>query len=186
MTGTCGKDPETLVHNDSEILKVCLHLFMSSSFFNCGHQLKAPQFMFIWAALSWRNKTNISIGANKSRDFQDFSCNVKQKNKEGSGGYPTNNNSTLLPQLMFWFITIGKLLNEAAFPISGWFPLEFHANCVLPIWFAFASCELISLIFKIELFFAASAQVSSDERAVVTFYIYYIYLYIFSFLLLSL
>lgn len=49
MTGTCGKHPETLVHNDSEILKVRLHLFMSSSFCNCGHRLKAPRFVFIWA-----------------------------------------------------------------------------------------------------------------------------------------
>lgn len=49
-----------------------------------------------------------------------MSYNVKQKNKEeGSGGYPTNNNSRLLPQLMFVFATIGKLLNEAAFNNIG-------------------------------------------------------------------
>lgn len=38
---------------------------------------------------------------------------------------------------------------------------------------AFSPCKLISLIFKIELFFAASAQISSAERAVVTFHIYF-------------
>lgn len=73
---------------------------------------------------------------------------------------------------MFGFATIGKLLNEAAFPISGYFPLEFHTNGFLLNGVAFALCELISLIFKFELFFAASAQISSAERAVVTFYIY--------------